>query len=139
MIERSDHVKVTSGKETIVGRWNGEDYEFRPGQPEVIHKIVAAHIFGFGLEDKAPALARLGWAQSSDQLKAAMQRLQAVHFGPAPALVDAPEPELVGAAAGERMPNRTPSGAPIAGGGEAGAAPSTAPAEPRPAGKPQHR
>lgn len=136
MIERNDHVRVTSGKETIRARWNGVDYEFRPGEPQDIHHVIAAHIFGFGSDDKSAALARLGWAQSSDQFPAAMQRLQHVRFTPSPGLVEAPVADVVGAPAGDRMPNRTPSGAPIAGGGEA-APVSAGAAEPRSAGNPR--
>lgn len=136
MIERSDHVRVTSMKEEITARWNGMDYKFIPGQPLDLPRVVAAHIFGFGAEDKSAALARLGWAQSSDQFPAAMQRLKNITFTNSPALVEAPMPEPIGAAAGERMPNRTPSGAPIAGGGEAGAVPHpAAPADSRLGGK----
>lgn len=132
MIERNDHVRVTSGKETIKARYNGQEYEFRPGEPVDVHQTVAAHIFGFGHEDKSTALARLGWAQSSDQLPAAMTRLQGIRFTTAPPLIERPEPDVITASAGERMPNRTSSGAPIAGGGEAGAPPQAgAPAEPR--------
>lgn len=132
MIERSDHVQVTSTKESVTGRWNGEDFQFLPGIPLTIPQVVARHIFGFGSDDKAVALARLGWAQSSDQLPAAMTRLQSIRFTAAPALIEAPVEELSGAPVGDRMPNRTPSGAPIAGGGEAGAVPHVAAsAEPR--------
>lgn len=132
MIERSDHVRVTSLKETITSRWDGQDYVFKPNEPVDIHHVIAAHIFGFGSEDKSRALARLGWAQSSDQIPAALERLKHVKFGASPALVDAPEPAPASAApAGERMPNRTPSGAPIAGGGEAVGAAQSPTAEPR--------
>lgn len=132
MIERNDYVRVTSTKEAITARYNGQDYEFRPSEHVDLHQVVAAHIFGFGCEDKAPALARLGWAQSSDQLKAALERLRHVRFTTAPPLIDGPMPEVIDASAGDRMPNRTPSGAPIAGGGEADAVPHVAAsAEPR--------
>ena len=132
MIERNDHVRVTSVKETISSRWNGEDYVFKPNEPVDIHHVIAAHIFGFGSEDKSRALARLGWAQSSDQIPAAMERLKHVKFTQSPALVDAPPAPLAAdAPAGERMPNRTPSGAPIAGGGDAAGVTHASAAEPR--------
>lgn len=131
MIDRSDHVRITSTKETILSRWNGVDYVFKPNDPVDVPTWVAAHIFGFGSEDKSNALARLGWAQSSDQIPAALERLKGVKFGASPALVDAPEPApAADASAGERMPNRTPSGAPIAGGGKAAGVAQAPAAEP---------
>lgn len=135
MIERNDYVRVTSTKEEVVARFDGEDYQFLPGKPVDIHLIVAKHIFGFGTDDKSAALARLGWATSSDLYTKAMARLRNIDFKPCPNLVDAPEPEVTRASAGELMPNRT-NGAPIGGAGEAGGVVATSPpANPLPAGK----
>lgn len=132
MIERNDHVRVVSTKETICGRFDGMDYEFRPNEPVDIHHVAAAHIFGFGREDKSQALARLGWATSSEHMPKAIERLRHVRFSEAPALVEAPVAELVDASAGERLPERTLGSRPLAQGGNAGTPTSGGvPAEPR--------
>lgn len=132
MIERNDHVRVTSMTETITGRFDGEDYQFLPNTPVDIHLDVAAHIFGFGKPDKSQALARLGWATSSDAIPKAMERLSKIRFTKSPPLIDAPETPLEQAvSASERVPNQTSGSRPLAQGGDTGApAPSGAPAEP---------
>jgi hypothetical protein len=126
MIERPNHVRVTNTNKTkIVGRFDGEDYEFLPNKPNDIPVAVAAHIFDFGREDKTRALNRLGWMQTSDQLEAAMEKLNAVRFTEAPPLVEADlveEPnasssELLPANEGGTAPPRVPGQGAAGGGG----------------------
>jgi len=136
VIKRPDHVQVTSTREKIVGRYDGEDFEFLPGIPNSISALAAAHIFGFGKDDKTPALARLGWATSSDQNAQALERLRAVRFAEAPPLVEyEPEEEAAEASAGELMPDRNSGSRPIAPGGNAAPATQGAGAVEPPAGK----
>lgn len=137
-IERSDFIRVTNTlAETIRSKFDGQDYVFKPNEPEDIHFVLAKHIFGFGEDDKSRALARLGWMQSSEQLPRALEKLASVKFSAAPALVEEAPADLVALSAAERVPDRTSSVGPLAGGGEAGAgaSSSSAPAEPTPQGK----
>lgn len=67
-------------KEKFVGRYNGEDFEFEPGVPLAITPEAAAHIFGFGLEDKKAVLQRLGWMRTLDSLPDALAKLAQFQF-----------------------------------------------------------
>lgn len=105
MIERPNYVRiVNTDKMKIIGRFNGEDYEFLSNKPNDVPVQVASHIFGFGQENKIPALNRLGWMQTSDQLEKAMERLTRIVFTEAPPLVEASMPEPPTLPTGELMP-----------------------------------
>jgi len=87
-------VRVINGNEkAVTGRFNGRDFHFEPDKPADVPEIVARHVFGFGIEDKLPALSRLGWARSSDELDSGMQKLGKVVFEEPPELVEAPTPK----------------------------------------------
>jgi hypothetical protein len=88
--DRDNYVRVTNGNKSFVGRFNGKDYKFDQGKPVDISLIAARHIFGFGLEDKTSALNRLGWARSSDELEAGLEKLAKVSFDDIPDLVEVP-------------------------------------------------
>jgi len=47
-------------------RYDGEDYEFPPGEKVAITEEAATHMFGRNLVDKSNALQRLGWAMKYD-------------------------------------------------------------------------
>jgi hypothetical protein len=74
-------VRITNqtGKK-IIGRYDGEDYEFLHGEPVDVPEPVAAHVFGFGVPDKAAVLARLGWATTSDMVDEGLQKLGRIKF-----------------------------------------------------------
>jgi hypothetical protein len=73
------YVRVFNGTtENIVGRYDGDDYEFMSGSSLDVPAAVAAHIFGLGVTDKNACLARLGWLTTSDQLKLAHDKLKLV-------------------------------------------------------------
>jgi hypothetical protein len=76
-------------KKVIIGRYNGKDYAFPFGEPVNVHLDVARHLFGLGSDDKSAALARLGWAKSSDELPEAIERLSNIHFEDLPELMEA--------------------------------------------------
>lgn len=86
MLNLDDFVHVTqTAEEEITGRYDGVDYTFPAGVAVPVHKAVATHIFGFGLpeqsddprvQDKTPALLRLGWLQVSGERKAALEALR---------------------------------------------------------------
>jgi hypothetical protein len=85
MIDLSDHVRITNGtNRMILGRYDGVDYKFPPKKAVDVHVSVARHVFGFDLEDKSFAMARLGWMTSSDQEHAAYEELAKIKFDPVP-------------------------------------------------------
>jgi hypothetical protein len=54
--------KVTNrSTESFRDRYDGVDFEVKPGQSAQIDENAARHFFGLGLEDKTAALVRLGW------------------------------------------------------------------------------
>lgn len=69
-----------NGTETLTARYDGKDYSFPPGVTKALSEAAAAHIFGFGLEDKTRVLARLGWASSSAQYAQAIAKLNDFTF-----------------------------------------------------------
>ena len=53
----------------------GVFYDFKKGSTVEIPEEVATHIFGYKVEDKAPYLARLGWAKTTNDLEEGLERL----------------------------------------------------------------
>lgn len=53
----------------------GVVYEFPIGQTVEIPEEVANHIFGYGVENKEPYLARLGWIHTKNEVESGMARL----------------------------------------------------------------
>jgi len=92
MEDRVGYIRVTNGNASLVGRFNGRDYHFKQGVPIDVPELVAKHVFGFGMADKSVALNRLGWARSSDELEAGMEKLSKVSFDDPPEMVEAPKP-----------------------------------------------
>lgn len=107
MQDRTGYIRVINGNDFAVqGRFSGKDYAFKPDIPLDIPLEVAAHIFDFGKKDKSIALARLGWARTSDELAAGMKKLDKIVFDDPPELVEVPrekkkrgKPDQTGAAA----------------------------------------
>lgn len=64
----------------IEGRYSGVDFTFPPSVDVPCDEQVARHIFGFGEEDKSPALLRLGWIRPGVDATEAKKRLDAVVF-----------------------------------------------------------
>lgn len=69
-----------TGTEPVTGRYDGQDYEFKPGVTVALPDEAATHIFGYGLDDKSRALIRLGWLVNSTQYGTALARLDAIQF-----------------------------------------------------------
>lgn len=67
-------------KNVVTGRYDGKDYEFRPGKITAISEDAATHILGYGLEDKTRALIRLGWLQNQTFYEEAVRRLDDFQF-----------------------------------------------------------
>jgi hypothetical protein len=91
MDDRSNYVRIVNRNKDVAGRFNGKDYLFKTGKPLDVPEIVARHVFGFGLEDKTAALSRLGWARTSDELEAGLEKLAKVSFEDPPEMIEAPK------------------------------------------------
>ena len=76
-------LQVTSNLPRVFkARFHGEEYEFRPGQAINLPIDACRHIFAFGEDDKSRALHRLGWLTLTNDMEAAMEKLNAVSFLP---------------------------------------------------------
>ena len=64
------------------GKHHGVQYEWKPGATVNMPKEAAAHIFGFGEEDKTRALHRAGFLSTVDDMDAAMEKLGKFSFSP---------------------------------------------------------
>ena len=53
----------------------GVKYEFKVGETVEIPVEAAAHIFGYGNDNKEPYLARLGWAKTSNDIDEGLKHL----------------------------------------------------------------
>ena len=79
-LDLSEYIRVVNRTESkIRGRFDGKDYEFKVNDPTDVHQSVAAHIFGFGVEDKTNAFHRLGWLVKGDY-EEALSRLDKIEF-----------------------------------------------------------
>lgn len=69
------------GKANILtAKYDGQTYEFVPGVTTAISEEAAAHIFGYGEDDKKRALHRLGWVNWGGQLEEGLERLNEFQF-----------------------------------------------------------
>ena len=83
-LDLSEYIRVVNRTESkIRGRFDGKDYEFKVNDPTDVHQSVAAHIFGFGVEDKTNAFHRLGWLSRGDY-EEALARLDKIEFDEVP-------------------------------------------------------
>jgi hypothetical protein len=119
MEDRTDYVRVTNGnRETVLGRFNGQDFAFKSGEPVDIPIVVARHVFAFGLKDKTAALNRIGWAKTSEEVPYGLQKLEKVTFDDPPEMIEAPrKPKRKAVAASARTGS---AGPPVAAGGTEG-------------------
>lgn len=53
----------------------GVFYEFLPNQVVEVPLEVAQHVFGYGIDNKEPFLARLGWVKTANELDEGLERL----------------------------------------------------------------
>lgn len=83
MLLNGGFLRVTNNlvpPEKLHGRHNGTDYVWKSGESHDISVEAAAHIFGFGEEDKLRAMNRIGWAPRSDMMEAALDKLGMISF-----------------------------------------------------------
>jgi hypothetical protein len=62
-------------KEHFEDMWHGDTYAFPPGKSVMVPLEVARHIFGYGMDNRVPVLARLGWAVTSNDVANGLKRL----------------------------------------------------------------
>lgn len=74
-------VQVTSHlRRTLHGRFDGQDYVFKPEDPVSIPRLAATHIFGLGQDNKTRALAQLGILKAGVTYQEALAVLRKVQF-----------------------------------------------------------
>jgi hypothetical protein len=71
----SDVWVTNTTKEHFEDMWHGDKYAFPPGKAVMVPLEVARHIFGYGMDNRVPVLARLGWAVTSNDVAAGAKRL----------------------------------------------------------------
>jgi hypothetical protein len=120
MIDHQDLVRVVNHTDKVVhGRFSGTDYAFHPGKPLDVPIVAAAHIFDFGKKEKTQALARLGWARTSEEMEDGLAKLEKIKFEDPPELIEATEGKKP--RRGVPAANRTgAAGPPVAAGGTEG-------------------
>lgn len=69
-----------NGEEPFSDRFDGEDFTIEPGHAIEMTIECAKLVFGFGEDDKARAIRRLGYAPTSAEMPAALKRLYAFSF-----------------------------------------------------------
>ena len=73
--------KIKNGNEfKFIGRFDGQDFLFPPGEIVACSDEAAKHIFGIGDQNKAPYLARHGWATVTGGLAQGMAILDNFAF-----------------------------------------------------------
>jgi hypothetical protein len=83
-LDLSEYIRIVNNTgKTIKARYDGKEYVFNNGEPTDVHQLAAAHIFGFGQDDKTNAFHRLGWLATNDQSDA-LEKLKLIEFGDVP-------------------------------------------------------
>lgn len=83
---RPTFLSVTNnGKGKFHARFHGEDYDWAAGESVNLSVEAAAHIFGYGIEDKNAAFLRSGWINTTANgtPEDAMRRFMQFSFQPA--------------------------------------------------------
>jgi hypothetical protein len=63
-------IYVTNNSDiNLVDGWDGVQYTFKPGSTVEVPLSIATHIFGYGVDNKEPYLARLGWIKSKNDFE----------------------------------------------------------------------
>ena len=71
---------TNNGSAVFKDSFDGKQFSFEPGKPVEIPLLAAKHIFGYGDDNKSPYLVRLGWLRMSNEMDAAMARLNEFKF-----------------------------------------------------------
>lgn len=67
---------INKTNDILIDGWDGQKYEFLPRKPVEVPRIVAQHVFGYGLESKTEVLVRLGWTKTANDLPEALAKLK---------------------------------------------------------------
>jgi hypothetical protein len=74
-------LKITNKNEfDLIDRYDGHDYKFPAGKTVRCHENAAAHIFGFGDDNKIPYITRQGWVRHSGEFEKGLAILGKFHF-----------------------------------------------------------
>lgn len=75
---------VTNGTgKKLAARHHGVDYVWNPDEELTVPHEAAQHIFGVMVEDKIPALHRLGWLTATGDMEQALEKLRTqIKFSP---------------------------------------------------------
>lgn len=91
-----EKIRVLNGsEERIKGRFAGKDYILPPKGSLDLSPDAAAHIFGFGEEDKTNALSHLGWLLPTTRYEDALAKLDQLTFVEGRLEFDEPEESSV--------------------------------------------
>lgn len=71
---------LNKSDETFIDRYNGEDFEIKPGECLSMPIEAAKLCLGYGDGEKGRVLARLGWAKTPAHFKAGLARLNQFSF-----------------------------------------------------------
>jgi hypothetical protein len=71
----SDVWVTNTTKEHFEDMWHGDKYAFPPAKAVMVPLEVARHIFGYGMDNRVPVLARLGWAVTANDVPVGLKRL----------------------------------------------------------------
>ena len=77
--------------ETVVARFQGQDFKFPAGEDTPCDEDAARHIFGYGDANKDSALLRLGWIRPGEPKDSAIARLNKIVFKQATVTIAAEE------------------------------------------------
>jgi len=61
--------------EFFVQNWDGKSHSFPPNKATELSVDLARIFFGYGVDDKVPVLARLGWTKVATDVPKALERL----------------------------------------------------------------
>ena len=121
--DRTSLIRVTNNNPFAVnGRFSGKDYVFKPGVGVDIPQVMAWHIFDFGKEDKTQCLMRFGWARTSEDVAAGLQKLNKIVFDDPPEMVEVVKPKRVKKDAPATDKETGAAGPPVTAGGTEGGA-----------------
>lgn len=76
---------INRNSSRFIDRYDGKDYVFEPNDPVIMSDDAARHIFGYGDQNKAPYLARIGKMKTTQLdgtggFREAMKWLERIEF-----------------------------------------------------------
>lgn len=71
---------TNNGPAVFKDSFDGKQYVIEPQKTVEMPLLAAKHIFGYGDDNKSPYLVRLGWLRMSNEMEAAIERLNHFRF-----------------------------------------------------------